>query len=89
MIKFALAVVLSLWQLIPSALAQGNSTNIADRVSRIILPDPAALNSPLDSPNPSRPIRSERPDFSPELRLRLHSFESQRERYLAQEAQLR
>jgi len=87
--KFALPVVLSLWLLIPSALAQGASTNIADRVARIILPDPATLNSPLASPNAGRPIRSERPDFSPELRSRLHSFESQRESYLAQEAQLR
>ena len=92
--KFLLAVVgvlAGFWLLVPSALAQANpgSTNIAERVSRIILPDPAALNSPLASPNAGRPIRSERPDFSPELRSRLRSFESQRESYLAQEAQLR
>jgi hypothetical protein len=92
--KFLLAAVALLtgfWLLMPSALAQANpgSTNIADRVSRIILPDPAALNSPLASPDAGRPIRSERPDFSPELKSRLRSFESQRESYLAQEAQLR
>jgi len=87
--KLALPVVLILWLLIPSALAQGNSTNIADRVSRIILPDPAALNSPVAGPIEVRPSRSERPDFPPELRSRLRSFETQRESYLAQEAQLR
>ena len=87
--KFVLpAVVLGLWLLIPSALAQGTSgsTNIADRVARIILPDPAALNSPIASPiGAVRPSRSERPDFPPELKLRLRSFESLREIYLAQE----
>src|SRR5882724_4214203 len=90
MMKFGLlpAVVLAFWLSVPSALAQGNSgsTNIADRVSRIILPDPAALNSPIASPiGGVRPSRSERPDFPPELKLRLRSFESLREIYLAQE----
>ena len=87
--KFVLrAVLLGLWLLIPSALAQGTSgsTNIADRVARIILPDPAALNSPIASPiGAGRPSRSERPDFPPELKLRLRNFEGLREIYLAQE----
>ena len=81
------ALVLGLWLFLPSALAQGNSgsTNIADHVARIILPDPAALNSPINSPTGVRPSRSERPDFPPELKQRLRSFESLREIYLAQE----
>ena len=82
------AVVLAFWLYSPSALAQGSSgsTNIADRVARIILPDPAALNSPIASPiGGVRPSRSERPDFPPELKQRLRSFESLREIYLAQE----
>ena len=85
------AVVLGLGLLLPSALAQGNSgsTNIADRVARIILPDPAALNSPINSPTGVRPSRSERPDFPPELKLRLRSFESLRETYLARQEELR
>jgi len=84
------AVVLGLWLLVPSASAQGNSgsTNIADRVARIILPDPAALNSPIASPTGPRPPRSERPDFPPELKLRLRSFEGLREIYLARQAEL-
>ena len=88
MMKFALpAVVLALGLFIPSALAKVTSgaTNIADRVARIILPDPAALNSPTASPTGVRPSRSERPDFPPELKQRLRSFESLREIYLAQE----
>jgi len=84
-------VVFAFGLLIPSALAQGTSgsTNIADRVSRIILPDPAALNSPVASPTGAvRPTRSERPDFPPELKLRLRSFENLRELYLAQQQEL-
>jgi len=86
--KLALPVVLILWLLIPSAQAQGNSTNIANRVSRIILPDPAALNSPVAGPIEVRPSRSERPDFPPELKQRLRSFESLREVYLARQEEL-
>ena len=85
------AVVLGLGLLVPSAWAQGNSgsTNIADRVARIILPDPAALNSPMaGAPVGGRPSRSERPDFPPELKLRLRSFESLRETYLARQEEL-
>jgi hypothetical protein len=84
------AVVLGLWLLVPAALAQSTpgSTNIADRVARIILPDPAALNSPINSPTGVRPSRSERPDFPPELKLRLRSFESLREIYLARQEEL-
>ena len=81
-------MVLGLGLLLPSAWAQGTSgsTNIADRVARIILPDPAALNSPIASPiGAGRPSRSERPDFPPELKLRLRNFEGLREIYLAQE----
>jgi hypothetical protein len=89
MMKFGLlpALALAFWLCIPSVLAQGSgSTNIADRVSRIILPDPSALNSPITSPfGGVRPTRSERPDFPPELKQRLRSFESLRELYLAQE----
>jgi len=85
------ALVLGLGLLLPSAFAQGNSgsTNIADHVARIILPDPAALNSPINSPTGVRPSRSERPDFPPELKLRLRSFESLRETYLARQEELR
>jgi len=88
--KFGLlpALALAFWLCIPSVLAQGGSgsTNIADRVSRIILPDPAALNSPIASPvGGGRPTRPERPDFPPELKQRLRSFESLREIYLAQD----
>ena len=89
--KFVLpAVLLGLGLLLPSAWAQGTSgsTNIADRVARIILPDPAALNSPTASPTGVRPSRSERPDFPPELKLRLRSFENLRELYLAQQQEL-
>ena len=87
-----LSVALAFGVLIPSALAQGasTSTNIADRVSRIILPDPAKLNSPAASPSPiaDRPSRPERPDFPPELKQRLRSFESLRETYLARQQDL-
>ena len=89
MMKFVLpALVFAFGLFLPSALAQGTpgSTNIANRVARIILPDPAALNSPIASPTTAvRPSRSERPDFPPELKQRLRSFESLREIYLAQE----
>jgi hypothetical protein len=85
------AVVLGLGLLLPSAWAQGTSgsTNIADRVARIILPDPAALNSPIASVPGGRPARSERPEFPAELKLRLRSFESLREVYLARQEELR
>src|SRR2546425_12720106 len=89
--KFVLrAVLLGLWLLVPSASAQGSSgwTNIAARVARIILPDPAALNSPIASPTGARPRRPERPDFPPELKLRLRSFEGLREIYLARQEEL-
>ena len=85
------AVVIGLWLLIPSAWAQGSSgsTNIANRVARIILPDPAALNSPIGgAPVGVRPSRSERPEFPPELKVRLRSFESLREIYLARQEEL-
>ena len=88
MMKFVLpALVFAFGLFLPSALAQGTpgSTNIADRVARIILPDPAALNSPIAGPTTAvRPSRSERPDFPPELKQRLRSFESLREIYLQQ-----
>jgi hypothetical protein len=89
--KFVLpAVVLGLGLLLPSAWAQGaGSTNIADRVARVILPDPAALNSPIANAPGTRPSRSERPDFPPELKLRLRSFESLREIYLARQEELK
>src|SRR6266516_3632164 len=90
--KFLLpAVVLGLGLLLPSARAQGNSgsTNIADRVGRIILPDPAALNSPAAGAPGGRPSRSERPEFPAELKLRLRSFESLREIYLARQEELK
>ena len=90
--KFALpAVVLAFGLFIPSALAQVTSgaTNIADRVGRIILPDPAALNSPVAGAPGGRPSRSERPEFPAELKLRLRSFESLREIYLARQEELR
>ena len=84
------AMVLGLGLLSTSALAQSSSTNIADRVARIILPDPAALNSSISAPGgvDVRPSRSERPDFPPELKLRLRSFESLRETYLARQQEL-
>jgi len=85
------AVVLGLGLLLPSARAQGNSgsTNIADRVARIILPDPASLNSSTANVPGGRPSRSERPEFPAELKLRLRSFESLREVYLARQEELR
>jgi len=90
--KFVLpAMVLGLGLLLPSAWAQGNSgsTNIADRVARIILPDPASLNSSTANVPGGRPSRSERPEFPAELKLRLRSFESLREVYLARQEELR
>src|SRR6266511_3581320 len=85
------AVVLGLGLLLPSAWAQGTSgsTNSADRVARIILPDPAALNSLAAGAPGVRPSRSERPEFPAELKLRLRSFESLREIYLARQEDLR
>ncbi len=84
-------MVLGLGLLLPSAWAQGNSgsTNIADRVARIILPDPAALNSSAGSVPGGRPSRLERPEFPAELKLRLRSFESLREVYLARQEEFR
>ena len=84
-------MVLGLGLLLPSAWAQGNSgsTNIADRVARIILPDPASLNSSTANVPGGRPSRSERPEFPAELKLRLRSFESLREVYLARQEELR
>src|SRR5262245_17052253 len=86
------AVVLGLGLLSTSALAQSgsDSTNIADRVARVILPDPSGLNSSISAPSGVgvRPSRSERPDFPPELKLRLRSFESLRETYLARQEEL-
>jgi len=84
-------MVLGLGLLLPSAWAQGNSgsTNIADRVARIILPDPASLNGSTANVPGGRPSRSERPEFPAELKLRLRSFESLREIYLARQEELR
>ena len=84
-------MVLGLGLLLPSARAQGSSgsTNIADRVARIILPDPASLNSSTANVPGGRPSRSERPEFPAELKLRLRSFESLREVYLARQEELR
>jgi Skp family chaperone for outer membrane proteins len=89
--KFALpAAALSLWLLIPAASAQVSTgtTNIADRVARIILPDQAAFSSPLGSALVDRPARPERPDYPAELKLRVRSFEGLREIYLARQDEL-
>ncbi len=84
-------MVFGLGLLLPSAWAQGSSgsTNIADRVARIILPDPASLNSSTANVPGGRPSRSERPEFPAELKLRLRSFESLREVYLARQEEFR
>ena len=85
-----LAVGLGLWLLLPSVSAQGilGSTNIADRVGRIILPDRIPFDT---SPTPTlgiRPPRPERPDLSLDIRQRLLRFEKLREVYLSRQEDL-
>ena len=85
-----LAVGLGLWLLLPSVSAQGilGSTNIADRVGRIILPDRIPFDT---SPTPTlgiRPPRPERPDLSLDITARLLRFEKLRKVYLDQQEAL-
>jgi hypothetical protein len=84
-----LAVSLAAWLFVPSGSAQvlPGTTNIADRVGRIILPD----HKPLDTSSSSlaaRPPRIERPDLAPEIKLRMARFEQSREAYLARQEEL-
>src|SRR6185437_4908415 len=81
---------LSLCLLVPSAAAQiaSGSTNIADRVAQVILPDRISLDSPLAPVTSLRPPRPERPDLPLDIRQRLLLFEKLREAYLARQQDL-
>lgn len=83
------AVGFGLW-LIPSASAQVTlgSTNIADRVSQIILPDGVLLNSTSPATIGLRPPRPERPDLPPEIKSKVLRFEKLREAYLDRQQDL-
>src|SRR5689334_17783651 len=68
---------LCLCLLVPTAAAQiaSGSTNIADRVAQVILPDRISLDSPLAPVTSLRPPRPERPDLPLDIRQRLLRFE--------------
>jgi len=85
-----LAVGLGLWLLLPSVSAQVilGSTNIADRVGRIILPDRILRDTPSGFAFGLRPPRPERPDLSLDIRQRLIRFEKLREVYLGRQEDL-
>jgi len=85
-----LMVGLGLRLLVPSASAQilPGSTNIADRVSRIILPGSILQDSASPSPISIRPPRPERQDLAPEIKQRIVRFERSRETYLARQEEL-
>ncbi|PYJ84683.1 MAG: hypothetical protein DME22_11840 [Verrucomicrobia bacterium] len=85
-----LAVGLGLWLLLPSVSAQVilGSTNIADRVGRIILPDRLLRDPSSGLTFGLRPPRPERPDLSLDIRQRVLSFEKLREVYLDRQQEL-
>ena len=85
-----LAVGLGLWLLIPSVSAQVivGSTNIADRVGRIIFPDRILRDTPSGLAFGLRPPRPERPDLPLDIRQRLLRFEILRDTYLARQQDL-
>ena len=85
-----LAVGLGLWLLLPSVAAQVivGSTNIADRVGRIIFPDRIFRDTPSGLASGLRPPRPERPDLSLDIRQRLVRFEKLREVYLNRQQEL-
>jgi len=80
-----LPVGLGLWLLVSSAAAQivPGSTNIADKVGRVILPDTASAKATA-----SRPPRTERPELPQEIKRRIERFEQSRESYLARQQEL-
>ena len=81
------AVGFALWLVIPSASAQitVGSTNIADRVSQIILPDGVLLNATSPAAISLRPPRPERPELPPQIIIKVLRFEKLREAYLARQ----
>ncbi|PYL00833.1 MAG: hypothetical protein DME19_03815 [Verrucomicrobia bacterium] len=85
-----LSVALGLCLFIPRAPAQilSGSTNIADQVGQVILPDRILLESTATPPTATRPPRPERPDLPLEIRQRLNRFEKLRETYLARQQEL-
>src|SRR2546429_9267215 len=85
-----LAVGLGLWLLLPSVSAQVivGSTNIADRVGRIILPNRIPFDTSQAPTLGFRPPRPERPDLSLDITKRLLLFEKHRKVYLDQQEAL-
>jgi hypothetical protein len=71
-----------------SAQIVPGSTNIADRVAQVILPDRIALDSSMAPVSGIRPTRPERPDLPLDIRQRLLRFEKLREAYLARQQDL-
>ena len=71
------------------AEAGPGSTNIADRVGRVILPDHVQFDSPGSLAANTRPSRPDlRPELAPEIKSRIVRFEKFRETYLARQQEL-
>ncbi|HYT58779.1 MAG TPA: hypothetical protein VEL06_01325 [Haliangiales bacterium] len=86
--KMSLLVVgIGLWLLIPRAATQivPGSTNIANRVGQVILPERLLLDSSLTASFDARPLRL---DLPPEVKLQLLRFEKFREAYLNRQQDL-
>ena len=85
-----LPVGLGLWLLISPAAAQINpgSTNIADKVGQVILPERIVPDADSTNPKASRPPRAERPELPQEIKKRIDRFEKSRESYLARQQEL-
>src|SRR2546429_4797007 len=81
------AVGFALWLVIPSASAQISldSTNIADRVSQIILPDGVLLSATSPAAISLRPPRPERPELRPEIKSKVLRLEILRDAYLTRQ----
>jgi len=90
-ISKSLAVGLGLCLLIPAASAQilPGTTNIANRVGQVILPERLWPDNSSANPSSLRPLRQDiRPDLPAEVKSRVVRFESFRETYLARQEEL-
>src|SRR5437867_12334052 len=77
--------------LVPAASAQilPGSTNIADRVGQVILPERILPDNSSRGANSHRPPRSDlRPELPQAIKSRLARFEESREKYLTRQQEL-
>ncbi len=88
---YLLALGLALLSLHPAASAQilPGSTNIADRVGQVILPERILPGNSSAGKTNRRPSRTDlRPDLPAAIKSRIVRFEESREKYLARQQEL-